>query len=261
MAVLFSELNIDSLQAGRFQPRKVFATSELEELSKSIKESGIVQPIIVRQIRENKYEIIAGERRFRAAQMAGLVTVPCMVHRYTDEEAARIATIENINRVDLNPIETAEAYKRLIDEFAYRHDEVAAVVGKSRESISNSLRLLRLHPDLRHALINEEISSGHAKILVGLNESEQCYYLPLIIKQQWSVSKLNLVMQSAKNIKKSNHSLMRSRDLMQLERDLGDYLGCDVVIDYHDGKKCDLQLKCFNLELLDGVLQKIGYKN
>jgi ParB family chromosome partitioning protein len=120
---------------------------------------------------------------------------------------------------------------------------------------------LRLHPDLRHALINEEISSGHAKILVGLNESEQCYYLPLIIKQQWSVSKLNLVMQSAKNIKKSNHSLMRSRDLMQLERDLGDYLGCDVVIDYHDGKKCDLQLKCFNLELLDGVLQKIGYKN
>jgi ParB family chromosome partitioning protein len=261
MTVLFSELNISNLQAGRFQPRKVFATAELEELSRSIKESGIVQPIVVRQIRENKYEIIAGERRFRAAQMAGLSTVPCMVHHYTDEEAARIATIENINRVDLNPIETAEAYKRLIDEFAYRHDEVAAVVGKSREAISNSLRLLRLHPDLRQALINEEITSGHAKILVALHESEQCYYLPLILKQQWSVSKLSAVIKSAKRVKKSNYPLVRSRDLLQLERDLGDYLGCDVVIDYHDGKKCDLQLKCFSLEMLDGVLHKIGYKN
>lgn len=259
MKVVFSELSINSLEAGRFQPRKYFAEEELTELSKSIKDTGIVQPIVVRQIRSGVYEIIAGERRYRAAQLAGLTKVPCMIHDLNDEKAARIATIENINRVDLNPIETAEAYKRLIDEFFYTHDEVAAVVGKSREAISNALRLLKLHPDLRQALIAGDISTGQAKVLVGLEEDGQCYYLPLIVKQQWSVKKLVDAIKQAK-AKKNNNAKIKSTDLQELERELGDFLGCDVNIDYKSGLKCNLEVKCFDLDILDGVLNKIGFE-
>ena len=255
----FVQLPLKQLQAGRFQPRKQFAHTELQELSKSIAESGVVQPIVVRKLRADCYEIIAGERRFRAAVMAGLDALPCMLHHYNDEQAAKIATIENINRVDLNLIEMAQAYKRLVDEFQYTHDEVAAVVGKSREAISNILRLLKLHPQVQDALIDGELSAGHAKVLAGLDESQQQYYLPQLLKQHWPVKKLVSAIKLGGKTK--NKAIMDvDADVAQLQRDIGDYLGCEVKIDYQQDKKCELKLQCFNLEVLDGVLAKMGYE-
>jgi len=168
------QVAIDLLVRGRYQPRQHFDPEKLQELADSIKSTGgLLQPIVARPLPNGQYEIVAGERRWRAAQLAGLLDVSCLVCPYTDEQALQAAIVENISRADLNPIEEAKAYQRLIDEFQYLHEEVAASIGKSRTVITNSLRLLKLDPRVQTLLIEEKLSEGHGKILAGLDSHLQ----------------------------------------------------------------------------------------
>src|SRR4029079_3847018 len=163
------QITIDRLSRGKYQPRQHFDPEKLQELADSIKSTDwLLQPIVVRPLSDGNYEIVAGERRWRAAQLAGLGEVSCLVFNYSDEQALQASIVENISRADLNPIEEAQAYQRLIDEFHYLHEEVAASVGKSRTAITNSLRLLKLDPRVQKFLIEGKLSEGHGKILASL---------------------------------------------------------------------------------------------
>src|SRR5579872_972310 len=187
------QISIDLLIRGKYQPRRHFDPTQLQELADSIKTTGgLLQPIVVRPLGNNQYEIVAGERRWRAAQLAGLSEISCLVSQYTDEQALQASIIENINRADLNPIEEAQAYQRLIDEFAYVHDEVAAAVGKQRSSITNALRLLKLDVKIQDYLITGKLSEGHGKILASLTRLQQLELAERCIQKNWSVRKIEL---------------------------------------------------------------------
>jgi ParB family transcriptional regulator, chromosome partitioning protein len=245
-------LGIDQLRRGRYQPRAQFDETALNELAESIRSSGLIQPIVVRPC-SDYYEIIAGERRWRAAQIAGLDSVVCLINDYTDEQAAAVTTIENVQRKDLNPIEEAKALRRLVDEFDYQHDEIAAVVGKSRSHVTNSLRLLRLDPQIQNWLIEGKLSEGHGKILAGFGVIQQIELAKLCISQSWSVRQLEL--------KSKNHHdpviKNRSADTHRLERILSDQLGARVTIDSHEQGGW-LKIHFFDNDILQGLLQKMG---
>ena len=201
------QIAIDCLSRGKFQPRRVFAQAALQELADSIKSSGLIQPIVVRPIDEQHYEIVAGERRWRAAQLAGLDYVTCLVKSFNDEQTAAVSTIENVQREDLNPIEEAKAYQRLIDDFSYLHEEVAAMVGKSRARITNSLRLLRLDEAVQQLLIDGDLSEGHGKAIAGLSLPLQRELAMAAVKQGWSVRKLE---QHVKQLSQQTGAAIRS---------------------------------------------------
>lgn len=246
---------VEWLHRSPLQPRQYFDSELLDELAQSIRSSGIIQPIVVRPIEGEQYEIIAGERRWRAAQRAELTEVPCLINQYTDDQALEVATIENVNRVDLNPIEEAKAYQRLIDQFDYIHDEVAAAVGKSRVKISNALRLLKLDKRCQEWLIAGKLSEGHGKVLAGLSKEEQVAFGQKIIARNWSVRHLEA---EVKKLQQSN-TLKSTRDpnLVSLEKKLSDTVGCRSEIDFKEGSgqvKIDFQ----NLDILQGILAKLG---
>jgi ParB family chromosome partitioning protein len=167
------ELSLDELAPGRHQPRRSFDPEALEALSESIRAQGVVQPIVARQISEGSYEIVAGERRWRAARMAGLKTIPTVVRAMPDRTAMAVALVENIQRADLNPLEEAEALKRLIDECGLTHEQTAEAVGRSRAAVSNLLRLLELTPAVQRLVRENKLSLGHAKVLLGLAAERQ----------------------------------------------------------------------------------------
>lgn len=229
------DIAIENLQAGTYQPRQHFDPVCLAELTASIKSAGMIQPLVVRPISSNKYEIIAGERRWRAAQMAQLATVPCLVRAATDEQAAAISTIENVNRVDLNPIEEASAYRRLLNEFDYSHDEVAAAVGKSRSRISNALRLLKLEKQVQQWLIDGVLTEGHGKMLASLAADKQLSLAKQTIANGWSVRRIE---QAIKAPAKPQADY-KDPDVVSLQNSLGDYVGCKVQIE-HDAQQCHL---------------------
>lgn len=253
------QLPIDILTRGQFQPRRQFDQNSLSELAQSIKVSGIIQPIIVRPLAKDNYEIVAGERRWRAAQLAGLDTVPCLINHYTDEQTLAVTTVENINRVDLNPIEEAEAYQRLIDEFNYLHEEVAAIVGKSRVKITNSLRLLKLERAVKQLLIEGQLTEGHGKVLVGLPIKLQLELAKKCIAYAWSVRKTEQEVKKAQ-LQGDKISDEKSPDIERLEMALSDHVGCKVSIDFAD-KKGQLKIDFHNLEILDGLFQKMGFQS
>lgn len=182
----FIQIKLTKLVPGKYQPRKTFTTEELGDLSASIKENGIIQPLLVREFGEN-YEIIAGERRWRAAKIAGLQHVPAIVSKITDEQALAYGIVENLQRQDLNPIDEAEALQRLIDEFGMTHEEVSKSVGKSRTSVSNSLRLLNLSPFVKECLAGNKIQAGHAKPMITMDFAQQDKFCSEIIENQFSV--------------------------------------------------------------------------
>jgi len=249
-------LPVEQLVRGKFQPRRQFAMEELQELADSIRSSGLIQPIVVRPLSELRYEIIAGERRWRAAQLAGLTEVTCLLKSYSDEQAATVATIENVNRVNLNPIEEAQAYARLIDEFGYVHDEVAAVVGKPRSKVTNSLRLLKLAESVQELLKQNKLSEGHGKVLAGTPPHLQHRLAQQASEQAWSVRQLENA------VKKSQQSAVASRDqadLQALSRALADHVGSQVSIDF-DGNKGRLQIDFHNLDILQGLFAKMGFR-
>lgn len=246
---------VERVHRSPLQPRQSFDQELLNELAQSIRSSGVIQPIIVRPMSDHQYEIIAGERRWRAAQLAELAEIPCLINHYSDDQALEVATIENVNRVDLNPIEEAKAYQRFIDQFDYIHEEVAAAVGKSRVKITNALRLLKLHQRCQDWLVEGKLSEGHGKVLAVIPPIEQVLLAEKIIARNWSVRRLE------EEIKKMQRysvpTVRRDPNLLRLEQCLSDTVGCRSEIDFHDGigqVKIDFQ----NLDVLQGILKKLG---
>jgi len=182
------EISLDQIAPNRYQPRRAFSDTELAELAESVKQTGVLQPVLVRRRGDGSYELIAGERRWRAAKLAGLISLPAIVRNVSDEQAMVYALVENLQRQDLNPIESARAYQRLMNEFGLTQEEVAHHVGKDRSSIANSLRLLNLPSEIQHLVESSIISTGHAKILLGLAQPEsQLRLARRIVQGQWSV--------------------------------------------------------------------------
>jgi ParB family chromosome partitioning protein len=253
------QLPIERLTRGKFQPRREFNEENLRELADSIQSAGLIQPIVVRALNNNYYEIIAGERRWRAAQLASLSEVPCLVNDYTDEQAAAVAIIENISRVDLNPIEEADAYQRLIEEFNYLHEEIAVIVGKSRAKITNSLRLLKLENTVKQLIVAGHLSEGHGKVLAGLSAKQQKEIAQKCLTYGWSVRKVE---QEAKKIQENIFSTAKEADpdIAKLEQSLSEHIGCRVNIDFSESHG-QLKIDFHNLEILSGLLEKMGFKD
>ena len=224
-----NKLSISSIIRNKYQPRKSFDKVKLDELTNSIKERGVIQPIIVRKSKSqnNKYEIIAGERRWIAAQNAGLHEVPTVIVEANDLKSLEFAIVENVQRSDLNPIEEAQGYKRLIDEFSYDQEKVAQFIGKSRAHITNCLRLLTLPKDVVLLIEEDKLSQGHAKILVGLENA--VFIAKKIIEKKLSVRQSETLVRSLKS-KKKLKSILKDPNLKDLEDNLQDKTGIKVFI-------------------------------
>lgn len=246
-------LSIEHLVRGRYQPRRHFSTEELQDLAQSLKQNGFIQPIVVRPIEDERYEIIAGERRWRAAQMATLSQVPCIIQHYNDKEAAQVATVENINRVDLNPIETAMAYQRLLDEFHYTHEDLAGILGKSREKISNTVRLLNLSEKVREFIAHGDLTEGHGKLLLALPEREQYVLAKQCIREHYSVHQL------ARQIKRKKKTSSEPPSTQQdpFTTAIAEQLGTAVTLE-QAGQGGWLKIKYYDNDTLMGLLEKMG---
>ena len=254
-----SYLPIEHLVPNLNQPRKDFSTDELNSLASSIEETGIIQPILVRK-NNDIYEIVAGERRWRAAQIAKIHEVPVLIKELTDEEVVKISIIENIQRVDLNPIEEANSYNQLIQDFGYTQEKVSASLGKSRSYIANSLRLLSLPESIIIFLKEGKLTSGHARALVGVKNSE--FLARKIIEESLSVRDIeNIVkkgLSQSDNIIKKETSLKKDVDTLNLEQDLKLALGLKTTIDHNENSGGGrIVIKYKDLEQLDIFCSKI----
>ena len=255
---------IENLQPNPRNPRRLFTDDELDELAASIRERGIIQPIVVRALKGDNFEIIAGERRWRAAQRAGLHDVPIAVVEANDAQSLEYAIIENVQRTDLNPIEEATGYLALMDDFNRTQEEVAQIVGKSRPHIANTIRLLKLSEPVKQLVRTGKISAGHARLLVGQPNAELIAHE--IIDKGWSVRDLEADMRKdvagqlrdmRREAKGFVVNIPKDADTRALERRLSDALGLDVSVD-HRGESGTLRIKYRNLEQLDAVLKKLG---
>jgi ParB family chromosome partitioning protein len=257
---VLQQLSLDQLVRGRYQPRRHFDPTQLQELADSIKTTGgLLQPVIVRPLNNDKFEIVAGERRWRAAQLAGLTEIACLVNQYSDEQALQAALIENISRADLNPIEEAQAYQRLIDEFQYLHDEIAAAVGKSRTTITNALRLLKLDARVREFISSGKLSEGHGKILAGIATQQQFPLAERAIQKSWSVRKME---QEAKKLQhpESNNGPFNDANIKHLEIALSDHIGNLVNIDCEERGGGFMKIRFNNVDELQGHFERLGFK-
>lgn len=250
-------LPVEFLVAGKYQPRKDFDEEALRELSESIKSNGIIQPLIVRPIDQNKYEIIAGERRWRAAQLAGLREVPTVVRDISDDSAVAMALIENIQREDLNSIEEAEALQRLIDEFEMKHDEIAKVVGKSRSTITNLLRLLSLNPAVKTMVERGDLEMGHARAMLSLENNQQVIAAKAVVEKGLSVRATEGFVRKLQEPTKPKASSTPDPDITRLQNTLSDQLGAQVMIQHQSSGKGKLVIKYNSLDELEGVLEQI----
>ncbi len=255
-----NNLNLSEIVPNKFQPRKNFDEENLKDLTNSIKERGVIQPIIVRKsnTENSKYEIIAGERRWLAAQRAGLHEIPVVVTDADDLKSLEFAIVENVQRHDLNPLEEAQGYKRLIDEFAYDQDKVSKFIGKSRSYISNSLRLLNLPKEVLSYVEQKKITAGHAKILVGLDNA--LFLANKFIEKKLSVRQAeNLV----KILRKSKKNTSRKTDpnIMDLENSISDKIGLSVSIKNNKNNKGVISFYYKELEQLNKIIDliKTGY--
>ncbi len=256
---LLSKLNVELIAPGRFQPRMHIDDDSLQELADSIRAQGVIQPIIVREVGLNHYEIIAGERRWRASQLAGLTKIPVVIKTITDEEALAMGLIENIQRQNLNPIEEAQGLKRLIDEFGLTHESVAQAVGRSRSSISNSLRLLALPEPVQQLLYRRELDMGHARALLTLPVIEQVNLGQKAAKMGWSVREVERKCHGLLHPKKKTDKADNiHQDIMVLTEKLSQHLGVKVAIQTRNGKKGKLTLHFNHLEEFDRLLQQLG---
>ena len=229
------ELSIENISAGRFQPRSNFDEGKLLELTDSIKNHGVISPILVREMGLNKYEVIAGERRLRASKKAGLTTIPCLIDQKKDQDALESALIENLQREDLNAVEEARGYDRLKREFGLTQDEVASSTGKARSTIANSIRLLNLSPKVLDMLSTGQIEKGHAKLLVAMSTEDAERAANNIIKNKLSVKELSGLSgskkASSKNIKKT-----KDTDLLNVEEEMSEGFGHKVEIEAKNKK-------------------------
>jgi ParB family chromosome partitioning protein len=257
---ILQSLGIDQLVRGKYQPRHHFDPALLQELADSIKSTGgLLQPIVVRPLANGKYEIVAGERRWRASQLAGMSEISCLVSHYTDEQALQASIVENINRADLNPIEEAFAYQRLIDEFHYLHEEVAAAVGKSRTTVTNALRLLKLDARVQELLITGKISEGHGKILAGISLQHQFPLAERCIQKGWSVRKIELEAKKLQN-PVNNTGPFSDANIRHLETALSDHVGNQVHIDCEEKGGGTVKIRFNNIDELEGHFERLGFK-
>ena len=254
-------LSISDLKPGKYQPRSIMQEEALYALSQSILKQGVMQPIIVRPIGNNQYEIIAGERRWRAAKLANLNEVPVIIKNIPDESALAMALIENIQREDLNPLEEAVGIKRLIDEFNMTHEEAADAVGKSRVTVSNLLRLLTLTKPVQDRLLSGKIDMGHARALIGLEGSQQIMLCEEVIQKNLSVREVEALVKNLQNSYKKDKATLSPKktnaDVRQLEESLAETLGASVTIDAKKNGSGVLKVHYRNLEQLDEILKKI----
>ena len=250
------KISISSIVPNKNQPRKMFEKNVLEELTNSIKERGIIQPLIVRKSedQDNKFELIAGERRWQAAQSAGLHEVPVIVIEADNLKSLEFAIIENVQRKDLNPIEEAESYKNLIENFGYDQDKVAKFIGKSRSHISNSLRLLNLPQKLVEMIRNEKISKGHAKILIGLENA--LIIGEKIVKKKLSVRQTENLVRLLKNGSSKNYN-KKDTNIIKVENELADKIGMRVYLHNRKNNSGTLSFEYKGLDQLEKLISVI----
>ncbi len=251
-----NKLTLSEIVPNKNQPRKNFEEENLTDLSNSIKERGVIQPIIVRTSNTDnaKYEIIAGERRWLAAQKAGLHEIPVVVTEADDLKSLEFAIVENVQRHDLNPLEEAQGYKRLIDEFAYDQDKVSKFIGKSRSYITNSLRLLKLPKDVIKLLEERQISAGHAKILVGLENAS--FIASKIVNKNLSVRQTENFVKIFKR-KKGDNLFIQDPNLKNLERSIEDKIGLSVIIKNNKKNKGSITFNFKDLDQLNKIIEII----
>lgn len=258
---VLKELPLEILQRGKYQPRRDMHPEALEELAESIKSQGVMQPIVVRLIGDDKYEIIAGERRWRATQIAGLDTIPAIVRDVPDETAIAMALIENIQREDLNPMEEAVALKRLQDEFELTHQEVADTVGKSRTAVTNLLRLINLTKEVQTMLEHGDLDMGHARCLLSLEDGKQRQIARQIAAGGLSVRQAeSLAKKALQNNAQPEQAISVDTDTKKLEEKLAEKIGVPIQIQHTSNGKGKMVLKYNSLDELDGILQHMGYK-
>ncbi|BEV09495.1 MULTISPECIES: ParB/RepB/Spo0J family partition protein [unclassified Methylophilus] len=249
-------LPVGQLQPGKYQPRSYMNEEALQTLADSIAAQGIMQPILVREIAPEKFEIIAGERRWRASQKAGLTEVPVLVREIADEAALAMALIENIQRENLNPLEEAMGIKRLIDEFEMTHEKAAQAVGRSRVAVSNLLRLLTLTPMVQDMLLDNQIDMGHARALVGIEPAQQILLANKVVQDGLSVREVERMIQSepasGKKAKPAVHP-----DVATLQNQLSEQLGAEVSISSKANGAGVLKLSFANLDQLDDWIAKL----
>lgn len=258
-----AELPIEFLQRGKYQPRRDMHPEALEELADSIKAQGIMQPIVVRPIGEDRYEIIAGERRWRASQLAGLDKIPCVVREVADDAAIAMALIENIQREDLNPMEEAMALKRLQDEFELTHQEVAQAVGKSRTTVTNLLRLIALTDDVKTLLEHGDLEMGHARSLLSLDPSDQRDIARQVVARGLSVRQTEALVRKLQQPSDAaaNNTSESNADIKKLEEGLSEKIGVPVQVNHSAKGKGKLTFNYNNLDELDGILAHLGYES
>ncbi|MYM29254.1 ParB/RepB/Spo0J family partition protein [Duganella sp. CY15W] len=256
-----SELNVTQMQAGKYQPRTRMDEGGLQELAASIKTQGIMQPILVRPIGKDKYEIIAGERRFRAAQLAGLEMLPVLVRDVDDQAAAAMALIENMQREDLNPLEEAQGIHRLITDFSFTHEQAATAVGRSRSAVSNLLRLMNLASPVQTMLMAGDIDMGHARALLAVDAATQINLANMVIAKRLSVRETEkLVTKTLEELKaspKEARAKEKSGDIVRLEEELSDTLATPVVFKMGSKGRGQMIIDFADLDILEGVLARL----
>ena len=250
------ELDINQVEPNKNQPRKNFDQDALNELADSIRQYGVIQPIVVQKI-DDYYEIIAGERRWRAAKIAKLKKIPVVIKNFSEQEIVEIALIENIQREDLNPIEEAEAYKRLIDEYNLKQEEMAERLSKSRTSITNSMRLLKLSSKVQKLVISGELSSGHARALIPVEDTKKQYTLALeIIKNKLSVRETEKLVKALLEPKKKVKKAVPENDFVyrDIEGKIKDIVGTKVKINNKPGGKGKIEIEYYSTEDLERLI-------
>lgn len=252
-------LKVTQLQPGKYQPRSYMDDAALQTLADSIKNQGIMQPILVREVSPEKFEIIAGERRWRATQIAGFDEVPVLVREIADESALAMALIENIQRENLNPLEEAQGIKRLIDEFAMTHEKAAEAVGRSRVAVSNILRLLTLTQAVQEMLMHNKLDMGHARALIGLDSAQQILLANKVVQQKLSVREVeNLVKKAGVEEKPKQHKINTNRDVLALQNTLSEKIGATVSISAKVNGAGTLKINYSNLDQLDEIIRRIS---
>ena len=252
-------LSVELIQRGIYQPRVHFEPESLQELAESIKAQGVVQPIVVRPISAGRFELIAGERRWRATQLAGLHEIPAVVKELSDQAAAAVSLIENIQRENLNPLEESRALQRLIDEFDMTHQQVAEAVSRSRTTVTNLLRLKDLNEDVKLLVDERKIDMGHARALLALTGHEQSLLANKAAEQGWSVRETEKRVKQQLNpaAKVSESSSRTDPDIKRLQDSVSERLGAQVDVQHKSNGKGKLVINYSSLDELDGILNKI----
>jgi ParB family transcriptional regulator, chromosome partitioning protein len=250
-------LQVTQMQPGKYQPRTHMDQESLVSLAESIKAQGIMQPILVREVGDDKFEIIAGERRWRAAQIAGLQEVPVLVREIPDEAALAMGLIENIQRENLNPIEEANGIKRLIDEFEMTHETAAQAVGRSRSAVTNLLRLQNLHEKVQEMVMQNRLDMGHARALLGLDSAKQITAAEQIVQKSMSVREAEQLVKRLASNAPAPVAKTKDQDVMRLQEELAQVLGADVQIESSSKGAGTLKIRFVNLDQLDVIISKL----